>query len=101
KDRHVVQPQCFDRFLPAAGVFVAAVEEQQSILRGLRRQPGPIEQFGAVADSKSMLGGLARCGDGNVCSFIHDASSWAEAAASGRAAAAPRASTASRRSRAT
>ena len=48
EDGHVVQAKRLDRLLPAAGVFVAAMEQEQRLFAGPCRQPGAVEQLGAV-----------------------------------------------------
>ena len=48
EDGDVVQAQRLDRLLPAARMFVAAVEQEQRLVRRDRGQPGAVEQLGAV-----------------------------------------------------
>ena len=56
-DRNVIEPEQLDEFLPAAGMLVTAMEEQQRLTGRLFRIPRAIEQLQAVPGFHRVFGG--------------------------------------------
>src|ERR1700677_2117722 len=48
EDRDIFQTKRFHRFLPAGGMFVAAMEQQKRLLRRSVGKPSPIKKFRPV-----------------------------------------------------
>jgi hypothetical protein len=58
EDRDVFETERFHSFLPAGGVFVTAMEKQQSFVGWLGWKPDAIKQFSSVPRFESKFGGF-------------------------------------------